>query len=203
MLKSRSLAVLVLVAVPALARAQASPQAPSAPAPAPAAAAASAPAAAELPKPAPELQKLAFLVGDWVHDEVYEASPLGPSGKGAGRSRNQWVLGDHHLYMVYTGNRPMGKMEGRGFLHWDAPSRSYALDWFDNTGVAFHYRGDFGPDGTLVLGGEYDFQGQHVKEQIAVQRQDDGQIKLKSAVAVGSGAELKTVAESTLSAPKK
>ena len=113
------------------------------------------------------------------------------------------MLGDHHLYMIYTGNTPMGKMEGRGFLHWDATSKAYVLDWFDNTGVAFHYRGDFGPDGTLLLGGEYEFQGQRVKEQLAVQKQDDGQIKLKSAVALGAGAELKTIAESTLSAPKK
>jgi len=200
MLNSRLLTLAAVLVIPAVARAQANPAAPQAPA-APAAPAAA--AVPDLPKPAPELQKLAFLVGDWVHDEVYEASPLGPAGKGAGRSRNQWVLGDHHLYMVYAGNTPMGKMEGRGFLRWDAAAKAYTLDWFDNTGLAFHYRGDFGPDGTLVLGGEYDYQGQRVKEQIAVQKQDDGQIKLKSAVAVGAGAELKTVAESTLSTPKK
>jgi hypothetical protein len=195
--KPMNLALVAVLAGPSLALAQA----PAPPA-SPAAAAAPAPAVPELPKPALELQKLAFLAGDWVHDETYEASPMGPAGKGAGRSRNQWVLGDHHLYMVYAGNTPMGKMEGRGFLRWDPSAKAYALDWFDNTGLSFHYRGDFGPDGALSLSGEYSHGGQKVREQITVLKQDDGQVKLKSAIALGD-AEMKPVAESTLSAPKK
>jgi len=46
-------------------------------------------------KPAPELAKVAFLSGDWVHDETYQVSPIGAAGKGAGRSRNQCSRGPH------------------------------------------------------------------------------------------------------------
>ena len=198
MRKPMTMALAAVLAVPSLAIAQATtPPAPAPPAPA------AAPAVPELPKPAPELQKLSFLAGDWVHDETYETSPMGPGGKGAGRSRNQWVLGDHHLYMVYAGNTPMGKIEGRGFLRWDPNAKVYALDWFDNMGLSFHYKGDFGADGALNLSGEYGHGGQKVREQITVQKQDDGQVKMKSAMAVGDGTEMKPVAESTLSAPKK
>jgi hypothetical protein len=199
--KPMTVALAAALAVPVLAVAQTPPAAP-APAPVPAAEAAPAAPVPELPKPAPELQKLAFLKGDWIHDEKYEAGPMGPGGKGAGRSRNAWVLGEHHLYMVYAGNTPMGKMEGRGFLRWDAGAKLYALDWFDNMGLAFHYKGDFGPDGTLTLGGEYTHGGQKVREQLTVQKQEEGQLKLTSALAVGDGAELKTVAESILTAAK-
>lgn len=195
--KPMTVALAAALAVPSLLLAQTTAPAPAAPAsPAPT------PAVPELPKPAPELQKLGFLAGEWVHEETYEASVMGPAGKGAGRSRNQWVLGDHHLYMVYAGNTPMGKIEGRGFLRWDPSAKVYTLDWFDNMGGAFHYKGDFGPDGALNLNGEYS-QGSQVREQITVQKQDDGQVKLKSAIAIGDGGEMKPVAESTLSAPKK
>jgi hypothetical protein len=197
--KPMTVALAAALAVPGLAKAQTPPAAP-----APAAEAApAAPAVPELPKPAPELQKLAFLKGDWVHDEKYEPGPMGPGGKGAGRSRNAWVLGEHHLYMVYAGNTPMGKMEGRGFLRWDPAAKQYALDWFDNMGLAFHYKGDFSADGnTLTLGGEYSHGGQKVREQLTVAKQGEGQLKLTSALAVGDGAELKPVAESTLTAAK-
>jgi len=192
--KPMTVALAAVLAVPCLAVAQ-TPPAPSSPA-------AAAAAAPELPKPAPELQKLEFLKGDWVHEEKYEASPMGPAGTGKGRSRNAWVLGDHHLYMVYAGNTPMGKMEGRGFLRWDTLARQYTLDWFDNMGLAFHYKGDFGPDGALSLAGEYTHEGQKVRERLTVQKQEEGQVKLTSALAIGDGAELKTVAESVLTAAK-
>jgi hypothetical protein len=197
--KPMTMALAAALAVPSLAHGQ-TPANPPATAPEPSPAAAPVP---ELPKPAPELQKLAFLKGDWVHDEKYEASAMGPAGKGAGRSRNAWVLGEHHLYMVYAGNTPMGKIEGRGFLRWDAGAKLYALDWFDNMGLAFHYKGDFSPDGaTLTLGGEYDHGGQKVREQLTVQKQGEGQLKLTSSLAVGEGAELKPIAESILTAAK-
>ncbi len=195
--KPMTVALAAALAVPGLAMAQ-TPPAPATPA----AEGAPAAPAPELPKPAAELQKLAFLKGDWVHDEKYEPGPMGPGGKGAGRSRNAWVLGEHYLYMVYAGNTPMGKMEGRGFLRWDAGAKVYALDWFDNMGMAFHYKGDFGADGALTLAGEYSHGGQKVREQLTVTKQSEGQLKLTSALAVGDGAELKPVAESMLTAAK-
>jgi hypothetical protein len=75
----------VLTCAPALLSAQAPTPAPAEPA------AAAAPAPPPLPKPAPEVQKLAFLVGDWVHEETFHPGPAGPGGAGKGRSKSAWV----------------------------------------------------------------------------------------------------------------
>jgi len=198
----RTITVLALLAVPGLAMAQApsTPPKPAPPGSSPEAAAA--PAAPELPKPAPELQKVAFLSGDWIHDETYQASPMGAAGKGAGRSRNQWILGDHHLYMVYAANTPIGKVEGRGLLYWDRDRRAFGLDWYDNLGVASHFTGDFAADGALVLAAEYVHEGQKVKEQVSFRKQDDGNVSFRNLMAFGDAGEMKPVIDGILS-PKK
>ena len=60
----------------------------------------------------------------------------------------------------------------------------------------------FGSDGALNLAGEYSHEGQKVRERLTVQKQEEGQLKLTSALALGDGAEMKTVAESILTAAK-
>ena len=135
-----ALAVLITFATASLLSAQAPTPSP-APAASPAAAPAASPAAA--PVPAPELQKLAFLAGDWVHDETYAAGPMGAGAQGKARSKVAWVLGNHHLYVIYAAKSPTAQIEGRSFLGWDGAKRQYRMDWFDSLGVGSHYAGDF------------------------------------------------------------
>ncbi len=73
----RSVIAAVILA-PGLLLAQEKPAAPAASPAAPAAPAAAPAPTPELPKPAPELAKLQFMVGDWVHDEMYQPGPMGP-----------------------------------------------------------------------------------------------------------------------------
>ena len=138
------LRALLVASLPAVAAAQA-------PAPAPAAAPAATATPAPLPTPAPEVQKLAFLVGDWVHDETFQPGPMGPGGTGKGRSKSALALGDHHVYTIYTTNSPMGKLEARGFFGWDGEKKTYTMSWFDNMGMATVFTGNFDAEGTLVL----------------------------------------------------
>jgi hypothetical protein len=178
-----------------------------APTPSPAAAASQpAPAAAPTPappKPAAELQKLAFLVGDWIHEETIHPGPMGPGGPGKGRSKAQWILGDHHLYVNYVSrNAATGTVEARGMLGWDPHNKVYRMDWYDNMGVAAHYVGDFTPDGKLVLTAEYAIQGKPVKEVFSIQRQDGGKLMFTSAMP-GPDGTLKTVFESVAAPEKK
>lgn len=174
---------LLVLAVPAAASAQA-------PAPAPAQEAAPAVAAtpAPLPTPAPEVQKLAFLVGDWVHEETFQPGPMGPGGTGKGRSKSAMALGDHYVYTIYTTNSPMGKLEARGFFGWDREKKTYTMDWFDNMGMATQFRGDFDAEGALVLNTEYTWQGAPVKERFTVKKQPDGKVVFTSAMAGPDGA---------------
>ncbi len=155
---------------------------------------ASAPAPA-LPKPAPELQRLAFLVGDWIHEETYQASPFGPAGPGKGRSKISWLLGDHHLNLIYATNTPMGKLEARGFLGYDVDAKVYRMSWFDNVGMATHYTGHASDDGSLTFTTEYTYQGQKVKEQIVVAKSAGGKVSFTAKV-VGPDGSLQTTMES-------
>ncbi len=172
----KPLAVLALsAAASAFAQAPAAPPA-APPSPAPAAA----PAPPPLPKPAPELQKLAFMLGDWVHDETYQATPFGPAGPGKGRSKALWLLGDHHLTITYAANTPMGRVEARGFLGYDSEAKAYRMSWFDNMGLAAHYTGQLAEDGSLTFMTEYAFQGQKVKEQFLIAKKDEGKLVMSA-----------------------
>jgi hypothetical protein len=183
-----------------LLHAQGTGKATAPPAPAPTTAAAPAPAAplpADAAKPAPELTKLQFLVGDWVHDEVYD--PTGSAAKGAARSKNAWILGDHQLYLVYKSNSPRGVYEGRGFMGWDPDAKAYRLAWFDNTGLAQVYTGTFDPEESLIFSGEYTTGGQRVRQQLTIKKQPGGKFLLTDQMASGDG-PLKVSLES-LAAP--
>jgi hypothetical protein len=197
MTRHRSLFVgsFVLAAAPAFAQAPAAPAAPATPA----AAATPAP----LPTPAPEVQKLAFLVGDWVHEETFQPGPMGPGGTGKGRSKSALALGDHYVYTIYTTNTPMGKLEARGFFGWDGEKKHYTMSWFDNMGMATDFTGNFDADGALVMNAEYTHQGTPVKERFSIKKQDDGKLVFQSAMPGPDGA-WKTAMESiATSAPAK
>lgn len=180
----------LLLAGPVVAEAQAPAPSPAAPAAAPAPAA---PAAGAVPSPparppAPaELKKLEFLVGDWTHQETYHASPLGPAGRGAGRSKAMWILDDHHVYVTYKANTHMGVLEARALLGYDAAARKYRMAWFDNMGSAATYSGDFAAEGNLVLAGDFPFQGQALKEQMVFKKAPEGGFRVESRLAGADG----------------
>src|SRR5688572_1235489 len=95
----------------------------------------------EGPKPPPELTKLQFLVGDWIHEEVHHAAPAGGGLRGAARSKSVWILGGHRLYLTYKSLGPGGEYEGRGLMGWEPEEKAYRLDWFDSRGLAQRYTG--------------------------------------------------------------
>src|SRR5687767_4987081 len=116
-LMKKPLAVVVLLGLPIPVFAQAAAPTPTptlAPSPTP-----------ELPKPAPELGKLQFLVGDWAHEELHHSAPTGVAARGVARSKIAWILGGHRLYMTYKSLTPAGEHEGRGVLGWDADEKTY------------------------------------------------------------------------------
>lgn len=169
-------------------------------APAPAAAPAATPA--PLPAPAPEVQRLAFLIGDWVHEETFQPGPMGPGGTGRGRSKSALVLGDHYVYTIYTTNTPMGKLEARGFFGWDGEKKHYTMSWFDNMGMATDFTGTFDAEGALVMNAEYTHQGTPIKERFSIRRQADGKLVFQSAMP-GPDGSWKTAMESVATAAAK
>ena len=178
----------LFAAAPVVAAAQA-------PAPTPSPSASPSAAPAPLPTPAPEAQKLDFLAGDWIHAENYYPGPAGPGGKGGGRSKSSWILGNHDLLVTYITKTPMGTIEGRGVLGWDPDKKAYRMDWFDNTGDAVHFTGDFNAEGVLVLAADRVHAGQPLKQQFLIKKQDDGTV-LFTAQTAGPDGAMKTTMES-------
>jgi hypothetical protein len=178
----------LFAAAPVVAAAQA-------PAPSPTPSASPSAAPAPLPTPAPEAQKLDFLAGDWIHAENYYPGPAGPGGKGGGRSKSSWILGNHDLLVTYITKTPMGTIEGRGVLGWDPDKKAYRMDWFDNTGDAVHFTGDFNAEGVLVLAADRVHAGQPLKQQFLIKKQDDGTV-LFTAQTAGPDGAMKTTMES-------
>jgi hypothetical protein len=129
------------------------------------------------PPPArtPELQRLAFLVGDWTLSELYHA---GKGGAGAGRAKGSWLLGDRFLYILYASRGPWGYAEARGFLCWDEDEKGYRLDWYDDRGHRRQFRGASTRDGELVLTGEENWHGQKAGGRVVFRRREDGKILL-------------------------
>lgn len=93
-----------------------------------------APSMAEMmAKPGPEMAKLKAMVGTWDVEEIHEASPMGPAGKGRGVGRV--TLGPGGLSMMIDYRSKAGHMKGfhgNGVLAWDEPSQSYRQVWVDN-----------------------------------------------------------------------
>ena len=167
-----ALAVVILAGMPALGLAQGTSPVPTPTAtPSPA-------ATPELPKPAPELAKLQFLVGDWVHDELHHGGPTGVASRGVARSKIAWILGGHRLYMTYKSLTPAGEHEGRGFLGWDGEEKTYRLEWYDNRGRADRYIGTFNPEEALVLAGEPIVDGDRRRQQLTIKKQPGGKFLL-------------------------
>jgi len=97
--------------------------------------------------------------------------------------------------VTYVTKAPMGTIEGRGMLSWDAEKKAYRMDWYDNTGDVVHFTGDFNAEGVLVLSADRTHAGQPIKEQFLIKKQDDGTVLFTSQVAGPDGA-MKTTMES-------
>lgn len=139
------------------------------------------------PRPAPELEALQFLVEERTHEEIYHPGFLDAHGRASARSKAAWILDGHRLYLVYKSRTPAGDFESRGLLGWDPVRRLYTLDWFDNTGAARQYAGDFDPQGNLVLGAEAVVKGENVRESFSIHKADGGKVLFLVERSVGTG----------------
>jgi hypothetical protein len=104
---------------------------------APVVAAAAAPATSAVPKPAPELDQMKILEGNWRCDGRAPASAAGPehayksSWKFKRDLDNFWWAAE---YQQKQGKAHPSPMKARGYLTWDANTKSFVLVGMDNLG---------------------------------------------------------------------
>jgi hypothetical protein len=107
--------------------------------------------AQEAPKPAPELQKLAPLIGNWQGSGTASMGPGEPS-KWQAHSTYAWALGNHFVQedTVVTFADMDKPIVIRSYLGWDRENQRYAVVSASNEGEAGVHRLELEADGTMV-----------------------------------------------------
>lgn len=108
-------------------------------------------AAQEAPKPAPELQKLAPLIGSWRGTGTAQMGPGEPS-KWESQTTYAWALGDFFVQedtVVRFDGMPR-PLVMRSYLGWDAENRRYVAAGADNDGTVAVRAIEFAADGSIV-----------------------------------------------------
>jgi hypothetical protein len=89
-----------------------------------------------MPKPAPELQKLAYLAGQWEGESETKPSPMGPGGKVHTTQSCEWFPGGFFLVCRSKYTSGMGTIEGMSEFGYDATGKAYTYHSINNFGEA-------------------------------------------------------------------
>ena len=104
------------------------------------------------PKPAPEMKRVGYFLGDWKSAGTMQASPFGPAGKFSGKEHNEWFPGD--FFLVTHGDATMagmGPMKELAVMGYDAEKKMYTYHAINSMGEAEDSRGTVtGPDWTWI-----------------------------------------------------
>jgi len=114
-----------------------------------------------MPKPAPELQRLKYFVGEWKNEGNMKASPWGPGGKYTGTDHNS-MLGEFYLVLHSEGSGPMGAMKDLAVMSFDPKEKVYTYHDYSNMGMEESSKGTVS-DKTWTWFSEEDFGGKKVK----------------------------------------
>jgi len=113
------------------------------------------------PKPAPEMEKLNFYLGEWDYTETYGKGPNVPKNTGVYTSK--LGPGGNSLINTFHSHGPVGDFEGLLVFTWDPMEKAYKLYVFgNNLPGALVESGAFEGD-TLVFHSEITAQGATVK----------------------------------------
>jgi hypothetical protein len=143
-------------------------------------------------KPGPELQRLAFYIGDWAYTEDYERSVLFPEG---GHNTGSWTAqwGPRSLSVVHTfaTNGTADPYSGMEIMVWDSAGRVYRdhAIWFDTAGQ-WEFTGRFEGE-ALVYHGAFLYQGKQVDFRSETRPRQGGGFTLDEYARVNGGPEQK------------
>jgi hypothetical protein len=130
-----------------------------------------------------ERMRLAFLVGAWEEEITYPGREAG-ADKGRGRWLARPDMG-RYLMFRYEGSGPEGDYRAMGILTRDAATQKYRMWWFDDSGNAGEYTGDFVDENTLVLEYRGQADGRLFRERISYRRAGPGEVHTKIEQAYG------------------
>jgi hypothetical protein len=89
----------------------------------------------EMPKPGPEVQKMAWFIGDWKSEGEMKEGPWGPGGKMTGSDKCDWFEGGWQIVCNGRGKGPMGEMKTLGIGAYNPETKKYSWTMVDSTGM--------------------------------------------------------------------
>jgi hypothetical protein len=96
------------------------------------------------PKPGPEVQKLAYFVGNWKEDG--KSTAHGMEGPVSSTQKWEWESGGFFLVGHSRNKSPMGEFTIMSVLGYDPASKMYTYNIFDSWGEAFLSKGTVSGD---------------------------------------------------------
>jgi uncharacterized protein DUF1579 len=97
--------------------------------------------AAQMPQPGPEQNRLHYYAGTWSAEYEMKAGPMGPGGKMMSTDSSEMMPGGFFLVTHTEGKGSMGELKGLAVMGYDAESKSYTYDSYNNFGEAEHFKG--------------------------------------------------------------
>ena len=94
-----------------------------------------------MPKPAPELAKLDYLVGNWVSDGDLKPGPFGPGGKFSSTDNASWMEGKFFLVMHSKFTGAMGNGSSTAYFGYNPDKKVYTYNEFNSMGQATYSEG--------------------------------------------------------------
>jgi hypothetical protein len=139
------------------------------------------------PKPAPEMEKLSFYLGDWEYTETYGKGPNGP--KNTGLYTSKLGPGGNSLINTFHSQGPVGDFEGLLVFTWDPREKAYKLYIFGaNLPGALVETGAFEGD-ALIFRSEITAQGATMKLRNTTRVTEPGKMVSEQFMARGDAPE--------------
>lgn len=139
------------------------------------------------PKPAPEMEKLNFYIGEWDYTETYGKGPNGPKNTGVYTSK--LGPGGNSLINTFHSQGPVGDFEGLMIFTWDPREKAYKLYVFgNNLPGAMVSTGAFEGD-TLVFRSEIAMPGATMKLRNTTRVTEPGKMVSEQFAARGDAPE--------------
>jgi hypothetical protein len=135
------------------------------------------PAMPEMGRPA-QMDKLAFMAGDWSVATEFKMDPSGEWMKSEGNSTVEPMLEGCIQRMNYEGDMMGMPFKGIGLTTYNRETGQYDTVWFDTMGAKMStMSGDFNDDGDLVMEGPDTWQGQEFLARSVSKKVSDDEVK--------------------------
>jgi hypothetical protein len=147
------------------------------------------------PKPGPEVQRLAYLAGDWKNEGTMHASAFGPGGKFTSRNHNEWFPGKFFLLSHSDSTLSgMGVVKGMAIFGYDPQNKVYTYRVYNSMGQAQSSTGTIqGADWTWT--NDYTYQGKTYKNRFLLHEDSPSAYSMKVDLSDDGGNTWKTVME--------